>query len=247
MADEEKKPPTPPPGAGAAGPDLTEGEKPAAPPGGEKPATAAGSEKPAAPTGGEKPATPAAAEKPAAAAGPAAPPKPPAGPTPQPWDDDFVRRVRERFGGAIKESLTYLGQNFLVVEASSIVSICGYLKHEEQFDFLTDLTALDYPKREKRFEVIYQLYSFPRNVRLRLKAPLGETETIESVTSLWKAANWLEREAFDMFGIRFAGHPDLRRILLPEEWQGHPLRKDYSIIQQDVQWVRENLYIESGQ
>jgi NADH-quinone oxidoreductase subunit C len=248
MTDEEKKPPTPPPGAGAAGPGPAGGEKPAAPAGGEKPPAAAGGEKPPAPAGAEKPTAPAGAEKPAAAApGPAAPPKPPAGPTPQPWDDDFVRRVRERLGGAIKESLTYLGQNFLVVEASSIVSICGYLKHEEQFDFLADLTALDYPKREKRFEVIYQLYSFPRNVRLRLKAPLGETETIESVTTVWKAANWLEREAYDMFGIRFAGHPDLRRILLPEEWQGHPLRKDYSIIQQDVQWVQENLHIESGQ
>lgn len=192
---------------------------------------------------------PAGPEKPAAPApqGQAAPPKPPAGPTPQPWDDEFTRRLRERFGSAIKESLTYMGQNYFVVEASAIVSICGYLKHEEEFNFLADVTALDYPKREKRFEVIYQLYSFPRNVRLRLKAPLGENETIESVTSVWKGANWLEREVYDMFGIRFSGHPDLRRILLPEEWQGHPLRKDYHILQQDVQWVQENLHIESGQ
>lgn len=202
-----------------------------APPVGEKPAA-------------EKPAPPAA--KPAAAA-PAAPAKPAAGPAPQPWDDELTRRVRERFGSAIKESLTYLGQNYFVVEASSIVSICGYLKHEEQFHFLTDVTAVDYPKREKRFEVIHQLYSFPRNARLRLKAPLGESETIESVTSVWGAANWLEREVYDMFGIRFRGHPDLKRILLPDEWQGHPLRKDYHILQQDVQWVQENLHIESGQ
>ena len=206
-------------------PATGEVEKPAA-----QPAPAAGGTKPA--------GTP---EK------PAAPPKPPSGPTPQPWDDAFPRRVREHLGGAIHESLTYLGQNFFVVDAGSILSICRYLKQEEQFNFLTDLTALDDPKREKRFEVIYQLYSFPHNVRLRLKAPLGESESIESVVSVWAAANWLEREAYDMFGIHFRGHPDLRRILLPEEWQGHPLRKDYPILKQDVQWVQENLHIESGQ
>ena len=206
-------------------PATGEGEKPAA-----QPASAAGGAKPAG-----------APEK------PAAPPKPPSGPTPQPWDDGFPRRVREHLGGAIQESVTYLGQNFFVVDAGSILSICRYLKQEEQFNFLTDLTALDDPQREKRFDVIYQLYSFPHNVRLRLKAPLGEKESIESVVALWAAANWLEREAYDMFGIRFRGHPDLRRILLPEEWQGHPLRKDYHILQQDVQWVQENLHIESGQ
>ena len=206
-------------------PAAGEGEKPAA-----KPPSAAGGTQPAG-----------APEKPAAA------PKPPSGPTPQAWDDEFSRCVREHLGGAIQESLTYLGQNFFVVDAGSILSICRYLKQEEQFNFLTDVTALDDPKREKRFEVIYQLYSFPRNVRLRLKAPLGEKESIESVVSVWAAANWLEREAYDMFGIHFRGHPDLRRILLPEEWQGHPLRKDYHILQQDVQWVQENLHIESGQ
>ena len=206
-------------------PATSEGEKPAA-----KPPSAAGGTKPAA-----------AAEKPAAR------PKPPSGPTPQPWDDEFCRRVRERLGGAIQESLTYLGQNYFVVDAGSIVSICRYLKQEEQFNFLPDLTAADYPKREKRFEVIYQLYSFARNVRLRLKAPLGENESLESVVSVWAGANWLEREVHDMFGIHFRGHPDLRRILLPQEWQGHPLRKDYHILQQDVQWVQENLNIESGQ
>ena len=206
-------------------PAAGEGEKPAA-----KPPPAAGGTQPAG-----------AAEK------PAAPPKPPSGPTPQAWDDEFSRSAREHLGGAIQESLTYLGQNYFVVNSGSILSTCGYLKQEEKFDFLTDLTALDDPKREKRFEVIYQLYSFPHNVRLRLKAPLGEKESIESVVSLWAAANWLEREAYDMFGIRFRGHPDLRRILLPEEWQGHPLRKDYHILQQDVQWVQENLHIESGQ
>ncbi len=187
--------------------------------------------------GGEAPAAPK----------PAAPPKPPAGPAPQPWDNDLVKRVRERFAAAILESSTYLGQNYFVVEAAQIVPICTYLKHEEQFNMLTDVTAVDYPKRPKRFEVVYQLYSFPRNERLRVKAQVAENEPIASVTAVWKAANWLEREAYDMFGVRFEGHPDLRRILLPEDWEGHPLRKDYGIIQQDVKWVRENLHIESGQ
>ncbi len=155
--------------------------------------------------------------------------------------------MRQRFGGAIRESLTYLGQNYFLIEASSIVPVCRSLKHEEEFNYLVDVTAVDYPQREKRFEVVYQLYSFPRNVRLRLKVPLGEGEEIASVTSVWRTAEWLEREVYDMFGIRFAGHPNLKRILLPEDWQGHPLRKDYDILQQDAQWVQENLHIESGQ
>jgi len=195
-------------------------------------------------SGAEKPAP---AAKPAAAAAHGAPPKPPAGPAVQPWDDEFVRRMRQRFGGAIRESLTYLGQNYFLIEASSIVPVCRSLKHEEEFNYLVDVTAVDYPQREKRFEVVYQLYSFPRNVRLRLKVPLGEGEEIASVTSVWRTAEWLEREVYDMFGIRFAGHPNLKRILLPEDWQGHPLRKDYDILQQDAQWVQENLHIESGQ
>ncbi|MBI2819954.1 MAG: NADH-quinone oxidoreductase subunit C, partial [Acidobacteria bacterium] len=97
------------------------------------------------------------------------------------------------------------------------------------------------------FEVIYQLYSFSRNERLRVKVPLGEQEAVESVIPVWSGADWMEREVFDMFGIRFDHHPNLKRILLPDEWEGHPLRKDYSILQQDNRWVQENLHIESGQ
>jgi len=200
-------------------------------------------QKPEAAGGGqEKPVVPQAA-KPVAAA-PAAPAKP-AGPTPQPWDSEMVTRLKARFGAAIREASTYLGQNYLVVDPASILEICGVLCDEEQFNMLADLTAADYPKKPERFEVIYQLYSFPRNERLRVKAPTAEK--IASVVDIWKAANWLEREAYDMFGVIFEGHPDLRRILLPEEWQGFPLRKDHHILQQDDQWVRENLGIESGQ
>ena len=91
------------------------------------------------------------------------------------------------------------------------------------------------------------MYSFAANDRLRVKCRIKEWESIESVVSVWPTANWLEREVYDMFGIRYANHPDLKRILLPEDWQGFPLRKDYNFRLQDVEWVRKHLGIESGQ
>jgi len=122
-----------------------------------------------------------------------------------------------------------------------------HLREEEKFDMLADLTAVDWPKREKRFDVVLNLYSFSKNERLRLKVWVADAEDVPSVVSVWPTANWQEREVFDMFGIVFSGHPNLKRILLPDEWQGYPLRKDYDILQQDTAWVRENLGIESGQ
>jgi len=104
-----------------------------------------------------------------------------------------------------------------------------------------------YPKREKQFDVVWVLYSFARNERIRVKAQIADGETLPSSVPIWPTANWLEREVFDMFGIRFDGHPDLKRILLPEGWKGFPLRKDYGILQQDQEWVQINLGIESGQ
>jgi len=158
-----------------------------------------------------------------------------------------VKRFRARFGESIGEAWLDRKQAILVVARERLVEVARYARDDEKFDFLTDLTAVDWPKREKRFEVVLNLYSFEKNERLRLKAPAGENEPVPSVTGVWATANWLEREAYDMFGIRFEGHPDLKRILLPEEWQGHPLRKDYDILTQDTAWVRENLGIESGQ
>jgi len=95
--------------------------------------------------------------------------------------------------------------------------------------------------------VVWILYSFPQNERIRVKAAYADGEAVPSAVSIWPAANWLEREVYDMFGIRFDGHPNLKRILLPDGWEGHPLRKDYGIIQQDQKWVQINLGIESGQ
>jgi len=106
---------------------------------------------------------------------------------------------------------------------------------------------VDWPKREKRFDVVLNLYSFPKNERLRLKVWAADGEPVPTVSRVWPTANWLEREAYDMFGIVFEGHPNLTRILLPDGWQGFPLRKDYDILTQDTAWIRENLGIESGQ
>jgi NADH/F420H2 dehydrogenase subunit C len=164
-----------------------------------------------------------------------------------PLDNDLTRRYRERFGAAILDALEDRKQPYLVISAVQLAEIARYSRDEEKFDLLEDYTAVDWPRREKRFDLVTMLYSFRHNTRLRLKIPLGAGEEAASLVPVWPVANWLEREIFDMFGIRFAGHPDLKRILLPEEWQGHPLRKDYDILKQDDVWVHENLGIESGQ
>ena len=158
-----------------------------------------------------------------------------------------MKRFRERFGEAIREAWLDRKQAILVVDAGKLQAVALYARDEEKFNMLSDLTAVDWPKREKRFDVVLQLYSFAKNERLRVKCAVGDGEAVASLTGLWPSANWLERECYDMFGIVFEGHPDLKRILLPEEWQGYPLRKDYDILQQDEAWVRENLGIESGQ
>jgi NADH-quinone oxidoreductase subunit C len=194
----------------------------------------------------EKPAAPAAAPAaPAAAKPPAAPPPPKEGPVA--LDNELVKRFNARFGEKIREAWTDRKQAILVVDRASLSEIAVYCRDDENFDYLVDLTAVDWPKREQRFDVVLNLYSFKKNERLRLKVFLGEAEGCPSVTPVWSTANWLEREAFDMFGIVFEGHPNLKRILMPDEWQGHPLRKDYDILTQDTAWVRENLGIESGQ
>jgi NADH-quinone oxidoreductase subunit C len=231
------------------------GTPPDAPGGGETPPRA---DAPATPPA-EKRATPAVAATPpegkatapaAAATPPAAKPAPPAKeapPKPVPLDNELVQRMKARFGEAVREATLDRKQAIILVDAARWLEVSRYCRDDEKFDYLVDLTAVDWPKRERRFDVVAILYSFAKNERLRLKAHIGENEPIASVVSLWPVANWLEREAFDMFGIPFAGHPDLRRILLPEEWQGYPLRKDYDILKQDTAWVRENLGIESGQ
>ncbi|HXZ30950.1 MAG TPA: NADH-quinone oxidoreductase subunit C [Terriglobales bacterium] len=176
----------------------------------------------------------------------AAPAKP-AGPAPVPWESPLVAKLKAQYGSGVREANTYLGQNYLVLEPSIAREALQILRDEEEFDYCVDVTAVHYPNREKPFDLIWILYSFARNQRLRVKTMLADGESFPSSVAIWPTANWLEREVFDMFGIKFDGHPDLKRILLPDDWKGHPLRKDYGIIQQDQEWVKANLGIESGQ
>jgi NADH-quinone oxidoreductase subunit C len=199
------------------------------------------------PLEGEK--KPAAEER--AVAAPSAPAKPaapaqPEGPVPVPWSSPLVEKYRSQYGSGL-DALTYLGQNYLTVDRSLIPDILRLLRDEEQFDYCVDITAVHYPKREKQFDVLWNLYSYARNERMRVKTQIADGASIQSSVSIWPTANWLEREVYDMFGIQFEGHPDLQRILLPDGWKGHPLRKDYGILQQDQEWVQINLGIESGQ
>ncbi len=143
-----------------------------------------------------------------------------------------VRKLRNKFPDDTIEVSTFRDEVTVRIRPSAVIHICQFLRDDEalQFNFLMDVTSLDYPKRAERFDVVYHLYSLTHNYRLRLKASVGgDQPSINSVTSVWKTANWLEREVFDLMGIHFKGHPDLRRIVLPEDWQGHPLRKDYPL------------------
>jgi NADH-quinone oxidoreductase subunit C len=164
-----------------------------------------------------------------------------------PWEGDLPSLLRERFTDQISEFSTYLGQNFLVAKPEAAVSVLEFLKLEADFDYLVDVTAVDYPQRPDRFDLVYIVYSFARNERIRVKTRIADGYKPQTATGVHVTANWLEREVFDMFGVEFAGHPDLRRILMPEEWEGYPLRKEKSLIDMDNRWVKENLGIESGQ
>ena len=228
-------PTVPPPSAPAAKAEAPSAAKTAGP---AKPAAAA-------PAAGEKPTAPAAA-KPAAPAAAKPAPKP-EGPKPEPWEADLVTRLRSQYGSGIKEACTYLGQKYLVVDSSIVYEILRRMRLDELFDYCVDITAVHYPKREAQFDIVYILYSFHHNQRVRIKTQIKDGEHLRTAVEIWETANWLEREVFDMFGIEFDGHPDLKRILMPDGWKGHPLRKDYPILQQDQEWVQINLGIESGQ
>jgi NADH-quinone oxidoreductase subunit C len=243
---EDKQPPAE---ATADKPSSGAGEVAGKPPAPASPTTPPAATPPVAPP----PATakPPAAEPPAGAP-PPSPPKPPAPPKeappkPEPLDNALVQRYKAKFGEAIREAWVDRKQSILVVDRARLVEIAQFSRDDEKYNFLADLTAVDWPRREKRFDLVLNLYSFPKNERLRLKVHVGEAEAVHTVSDVWSTANWLEREVYDMFGMVFEGHPNLRRILLPEEWQGFPLRKDYDILTQDTAWIRENLGIESGQ
>lgn len=141
--------------------------------------------------------------------------------------------MQTRLQGRVLEAHASRGEEIIFVSRDGMLETFRILKEDPdlEFNFLMDITAVDFLSRKApRFEVIYQLYSLRHNRRLRVKLALDlDNLEVPSLTSLWKSANWLEREAWDMFGVRFQGHPDLRRILLYEEFEGHPLRKDYPV------------------
>jgi NADH-quinone oxidoreductase subunit C len=191
-----------------------------------------------------------AADKPATPAGAPGAPKPPVkkkeeGPKPvDASDHPFVTKLKAQFDGAIGEALEFLGQLSVRVDRERIVEVCEFLKEdgETRFDYLSDLTCVHYPERGARpFEVVYNLFSIDLNHRVRLKVDTDDGAGVASVTGVWPAANWLEREVYDLFGIPFRGHPDLRRLLLPPDWDGHPMRKDYPLEFVENAWTAKHL------
>lgn len=154
----------------------------------------------------------------------------------------IAERIKDKYPAEVREIKEFRGQCSVIVSKGAIKEIMQYLHDtpELYFDYLTDLCGVDYfEKKEPRFEVVYHLYSIRHKHMLRLRAEVSEEEcSIDSVTGIWKGAEWHERECFDMFGITFTGHPDLRRVLMPEDWEGHPLRKDYPLKSDlgDMEW-----------
>jgi NADH-quinone oxidoreductase subunit C len=143
-----------------------------------------------------------------------------------------IRKLQEFNPGAVLGAAEFRRQLALTIAPVLLRDICEVLRRdlELSFDFLTDITAVDRYPVEPRFEVVYQLRSMKTRHRLRLKAPLaGEDPRIDSLVGLWPVADVLEREVYDLFGIHFNGHPNLRRLLMPDDWEGHPLRKDYPV------------------
>lgn len=186
-----------------------------------------------------------AADKPAAAAGAPKPPVKKKEEGPKPTDaanHPLVKKLKAQFGEAIGEASEFIGQLSVHVDRERIVDVCFYLRDDAEvpFDYLSDLTCVHYPDRvEAPFEVVYNLFSIPANERVRLKVKTADS--VESVTSVWPAANWLEREVYDLFGVTFAGHPDLRRLLLPPDWDGYPMRKDYALEFVENAWTAKHL------
>ena len=195
--------------------------------------------KPAAPVAPAAPGAPAAkpappAAKPAAAAAHDTKPAPPAGPTdPPPPAGAEIPAFITALQAAVPESVTqisfYVGDWTVIVPAAKLLEVGRFLRDSAGFDFCSDVTASDWPTRPQRFDVIYCLFSTRQRARVRLKVRAAEAEPVPSVSGLWPSANWLEREVYDLFGVNLVGHPNLKRILMPDDWQGHPQRKDYPL------------------
>ncbi len=143
---------------------------------------------------------------------------------------EILKNIEEKFSEYFRESHSKLGEDTVLIKKEGILDVMVYLKNKENFNVLMDLTCVDYYGEEERFEVVYHLYNLKDKKRLRVKVRVDEENPeVESLCSLWRNANWFEREVWDMFGVRFKNHPNLKRILMYDEFEGHPLRKDYPI------------------
>lgn len=202
--------------------------------------------KPAAekPAGGK-----AEAEKPAP--GPAAPAPPKAPPGPKKWEptgtvveNAATAALKERFGEAVRGVPSPCGEATVLVEKGVLLDVLRFLRDDGRtaMNYLSDLTAAHYPANEKKFEVLYHLFSLEKRHALRVKVRLDDGESCPSATGVWPGADWMEREAHDMFGIVFEGHPNLEVILLPEDFEGHPLRKEYPLGGDQEEMIRGNRY-----
>jgi len=190
-----------------------------------------------------------AAVKDSLAADQAAPdaPKPPVkkkdeGPKPtDAGDHPLVKKLKAEFGDAVGDAVEFIGQLSVNVDGARIVEFCSFLKSDSEtgFNYLSDLTCVHWPRTPAPFEIVYNLFSIGSNERVRLK--IRTRDSVDSVTGVWPAANWLEREVFDLFGVRFNNHPDLRRLLLPPDWVGYPLRKDYPLEFVENAWTEKHL------
>lgn len=153
---------------------------------------------------------------------------------------EIANRLKESFPEEVLDIREFRGQVSVTVKKGRILEISRYLHDDPElyFDYLIDVCGVDYlGKKDKRFEIVYQLYSIKHRHFIRLKAEVPEGDpAIDSVMPVWIGANWHEREAYDMYGIAFRGHPDLRRVLMPEDWEGHPLRKDYPVKGPEKEW-----------
>ncbi len=250
MADDSQIPPAPPDPPAVAS-DAGQGPVvPAAAPGAVEPGSApaqapsaptspvVGTVKPPAKPAAPRPAGAAAPAKPAAKAAAHEPPKaaPPSGPPDPPPPagmalPSFMASLQAAIPDSVSQVSYYLGDWTIIVPAAQLLAAARHLRDapDALFDYCSDVTATDWPPRAERFDVLYMLYSIRHRHRVRVKVKVSEHQPIASVAGIWPAADWLERELYDMFGINFTGHPDRRRILLPEDWQGFPQRKDYPL------------------
>jgi NADH/F420H2 dehydrogenase subunit C len=205
----------------------------------------AGTPAPAAPAAKAGPAATKPAEHTRTIAPPGGPtdPPPPAGASVPP----FIEALQRAMPDAIVQLSYWVGDWTVIVHGSRLLEVATFLRDDASasFDFCSDVTASDWPPRAQRFDVVYALYSVQHRQRVRVKVRAADGEAVPSVTGVWPAANWLEREVFDMFGVRFEGHPDLRRILMPDDWQGHPERKDYPLegpgemlLENPIDWLK---------